>query len=109
MVAKLGQAGALVLGLMSIPFAVWFGAVLTREGRPFSGFVRLYFRPLVIGFALFNFMAREFARRSTFGAADFVCMVSFYLMAMMFMPMLRRLQNKTEREMGVGAFSKSGE
>ena len=96
MLTKFGEATSLFVVLVSFPLFVWLGAVLTREGRPLAQFVFRKFRPLVIGLVVANVVFGQFDPGKGFTWATAGFLLSVYLLAMLFLPMLRRLQRSTE-------------
>lgn len=97
--STLGTSATLVIAIVSIPLAAWLGAVLTREGRPLARIVDGHFRPLVFGLLVLkmcvSFMANEMNART----GQILELTTTYLLAMLFVPMLRRLQRKTEQSL----------
>jgi len=89
-----GTAGMLVFFLVSLPLAGWLGAVLTRDGRPLGIFVDRYFRVLVLGLLVVIMALRQAGKGQDWPWVKGVELASFYLLAMLFMPMLRRLQSR---------------
>lgn len=95
--AEFGKAGLLFAALVVLPLAVWLGAVLTREGKPLGDFVAHRFRWLVIGLMLVHLAVGTGGPLVAQGWADTLDAVALVLLAMLFMPMLRRLQASTQR------------
>jgi hypothetical protein len=94
---EFGKAG-LVFGLLvALPLAVWVGAMLTREGMPLGRFVDRWFRPLVVVLAVGHLLFGVNGPWDDFVGADMIYWLTFLLLAMLFMPMLRRLQRSTEK------------
>jgi hypothetical protein len=100
--------GALGLGLkitiliVSIPLAAWLGAVLTHEGRPLARVVERHFRFLVVGLVLFKLCVSLLANGQNVRTARIFEFAAIYLLAMLFVPMLRRLRHRTEQSLRTG-------
>lgn len=91
----MGTAVLLSLAIGGVFLFAWLGAVLTREDRPLGRFVARRFRFLVIG-AVAVHLATGFWEETAL--TEFLNSAATLLLAMMFVPMLRRLQRKTENE-----------
>ncbi|MFO7653559.1 MAG: hypothetical protein R6X25_07020 [Candidatus Krumholzibacteriia bacterium] len=89
----------LAIVLTGFPLAAWLGAILTREGRPLARVVERHFRFLVIGLFVFNLCLSLLADEQNVPAARILELTVFYLLVMLFVPMLRRLQHKTEQSL----------
>ena len=96
MLAKFWEAAGLFVVLVSFPLFAWLGAVLIREGRPLAQWVFRRFRLLAIGLLVANVVFGQFDQGQRFTWATFGFLISAYLLAMLFVPMLRRLQRSTE-------------
>jgi hypothetical protein len=97
MLSEFGKAGLLFLGLVVLPVAAWVGAVLTRDGKPLGVFVDRWFRWLVIGLVVVHFFTGVGGAIREAGWAGPVDFAALVLLAMLFVPMLRRLQRSTSR------------
>lgn len=96
MLEQFGLATILILGLGSFFLAALLGAVLTRPGAPLEALVVNHFRVTVLVLFIANLGFRNFGDRLP-GHGQSIGVISTTLMfAMLFVPMLRRLQGKTE-------------
>ena len=96
MLANFGEATSLFVVLVSFLFFAWLGGALTREGWPLAHLVLRRFRPLAIGLILANVVFGQFDQGQGFTWATVGFLISAYLLTMLFVPMLRRLQRSTE-------------
>ena len=85
-----------LLFLAGIPLVAWAGGILTRPGRPLGGLVARHFRALVVGLVVLNVGGRVYASLVSSGPSRGVEVASVYILAALFVPMLRRLQSQTE-------------
>ncbi len=92
-----GMAAMLTIGLSGIFIAAWLGAVLTREGRPLGRLVEGRFRLIVVSLVVLHLVCDYYNHIGWVDAVDAVMMI---LLAMMFVPMLRRFQKSTEAAAG---------
>ena len=92
-----GTTARIVIVLVSMPLAVWLGAVLTREGRPLARMVDRHFRLLVVGLLVMKMCVSLMANDLNARTGQFLELTAIYLMAMLFVPMLRRLQGRTDQ------------
>ena len=98
--SNIGTGFMITLILVSVPLAVWIGAVLTREGRPLAGLIDRHFRILVVGLLVAKAIVSILTNDQNARIAHVFELAIIYLFAMLFVPMLRRLQRSTERSLG---------
>jgi len=95
--SQFGLAAQIAMVLVSFPAAAWLGAVLTRPGRKMAATVERHFRALVIGLILLKLAGSLVSGTSLKSAGLVIELAAIYLLAMLFVPMLRRLQARNER------------
>ncbi len=88
--------------IVSFPLAVWLGAALTRQGRLLHQIAARHFRLAVVGLVVLHVAGRVLESATRPGLGTGVEMTATYLLAMLFVPMLRRLQGRTEEALRSG-------
>ena len=98
--SDIGTGVKITLVLVSVPLAAWLGAVLTREGRPLAGLVERHFRILVVGLLVAKLIVSMVTNDQNARIAHVFELAIICLFAMLFVPMLRRLQRSTDQSLG---------
>ena len=87
----------LIVFIVSLPLAVWLGAILTRSGGTVDRFVARHVKWLMLGSVVLLVVSGSLHRNLGSDVWFAIYVVSLYMCAMLIMPVLRLLPARSDR------------